>query len=175
MPPSNHGLGITLSLASLLYQIGTMATFDFEDYVFEQVVKLVESYDIKLPIDFHYLISGILIKQKHDIVSDEDEIGFPPMLLSFSYKLFAKKHVPNIALPNIPNFDESHLTARYNVLEVSPMFMLVRSCLLNVLMRESKVLHEIISSSNTRKCVVEELIQMMNPEATSAFTSQVVI
>lgn len=135
------------------------------------MVRLVESYDIKLPIDFHYLIYGILIKQKHDILSDEDEIGVPPILLNFSYKLFAKKHVPYIALSNIPNFDESHLTAHDNVLEVSPMFMLVRSYLLNVLMQESKVLHKIITTSNIIKCVVEELIQMMNPKAATASTS----
>lgn len=34
---------------------------------------------------------------------------------------------------------------------------------------------EIIDTSTTRKCVVGELIQMMNPKAVGASTSQVVV
>lgn len=76
------------------------------EYVFKQVVKHVESYAIKLTYGFPSLIYGILIKQKNEIIYVEDGVGVSPSLLNFSYKLFARKRVPHIVPPNIPNIVE---------------------------------------------------------------------
>ena len=64
---SSHGLGITPSLDSLLYEIGSRANFYFNDYLFEQVVKQDESYKDKLPIAkkmFTIYLSLVLMKTK---------------------------------------------------------------------------------------------------------------
>lgn len=62
--PSFHGSSIISNLASLLYPIGTKVAFDFDDHIFDQVVKHVKYYAAKLLIEFPSLISGILINQK---------------------------------------------------------------------------------------------------------------
>lgn len=49
---TNHSLGITSSFARSVYQIGTRASFDFGEYVFEQTMKQVVSFAIKLPLYF---------------------------------------------------------------------------------------------------------------------------
>lgn len=61
--PINHSLGITPSLARLVYQIGTRVTFDFGEHVFDQILKQTKSFAKKLPISFTSLISGVLINQ----------------------------------------------------------------------------------------------------------------
>lgn len=134
--------------------------------------KHVESYGIKLPIGFLSLICGIFINKKHDIVSIEDEIVVHLRLVSFSYKLFAGKHVLDIVLLNIPHLDEYDLTANINVLDVPPMFGPFIIHILKVLMQESKVLKLIIDVSSTRKGVVKKLIQMFNPKVVDASSSQ---
>lgn len=108
--PYSYRWGITSTLASLLYYIGTRVALNFRDYAFDQVVKKAKSYEVELPIVFTSLISGILIKQKSDIVIVEDEIGVSPRLLNFSDMLFAEKHVPYIMLSNVHSIDESNLT-----------------------------------------------------------------
>lgn len=85
----------------------------------------------------------------------EDEIGVPHSLLNFSYMWFVGKHVPNIVLPNIPNFDESDLNTGENVLDVPPMSGPIRSHLLKFIMQESKAWQEIVDTSTTIKGVVE--------------------
>lgn len=102
--------------------------------MFEKVVKQAKSYAIKLPVDFPFLISGILINKKHDIVSAKDEIGVSLSLLNFTYKLFFKKLVPNIVLPNISNIDKSDMVFVDNMIDVPPKYRMVRSHTLDVLM-----------------------------------------
>lgn len=55
------------------------------------------------------------------------------------------------------------------------MFIPVRSHHLKVLMYESKVLYEIITTSTTKKGVVKGLIQMIDPKPASVLSSQVVV
>lgn len=71
---------------------------------------------------FTSLISGILIKQKSDIVIVEDEIGVSPRLLNFSDMLFAEKHVPYIMLSNVHSIDDSNLTVDKKHLIWPPCF-----------------------------------------------------
>lgn len=115
-----------------------------------------------------------MINKKQDIVSVEDEIGVPPSLLNFNYKLFIRKHVPDIVLSNIPHFDEHGLAAGENFLDVSPTYGHVISHLLKVLMQESKVLQEIISTSIIKKGMVEGLILMLNPKVVGMSSTQMV-
>lgn len=84
----------------------------------------------------------------------EHVVGVPPSPQNFSYKLFARKHVTYIILSYLQNFEESSMTTSASVLEVSPMFVLVRDPLLNVIMEESKALQEIIATSITRKMLM---------------------
>lgn len=70
---SSHRTCITPSLARLLYHIDTMVAFDFGEWIFEQVVKHVESYVVKLSTGFSLLNYGILSGHKKDLITREDE------------------------------------------------------------------------------------------------------
>lgn len=64
----------------------------------------------------------------------EDIIGVPPSLLNFSYKIFIGKHVLDIVLLNLPNFDEFGMTIGESVPEVPSMSGPFRGHLFYVLM-----------------------------------------
>lgn len=51
------------------------------------------------------------------------------LLLKFCYNFVPEKHVLDIVLPNIPNFDESGLVIGENVISVSPMLLVSQPCL----------------------------------------------
>lgn len=119
--PTNNSLGITHSLARFLYQIGIGETFDYGEYVFEQILKQAESFVVKLPIDFPSFIYGILIKQNPVILSVEDISSVNPNSLNFSYRLFARNPVPDIVFPIIQNFDITYLTTEGKLSKVPPM------------------------------------------------------
>lgn len=121
------------------------------------------------------MICGILIKQKHDIVTIEDEIDVSHSLLYFSYKLFARKHVLDIVLPDFTNFDESYLIASDNGPKASPKYAHVRSHLLNILMQKSKALLEIIAKTTTQKVLLADLFRWWNQKAVTVSTSHIVV
>lgn len=95
--------------------------------------------------------------------------------MNFIYKLFTKKHVLIIVLPNIPYCDEYDPAGGENVLDVPPIYGNVRSHLLKVLIQEYKVIQEIVATSTTRNGMVKGLIQMLNPKDASTSSYQVVV
>lgn len=66
--PTNHSSSITSVLTKLIFQIGTKSKLNFGEHVFDQTMKLADSYVVKLPIAFHCLITGIILKQHHNIM-----------------------------------------------------------------------------------------------------------
>lgn len=53
---------IPSGLAKLIYQIGTKAKINFGEYAFDQTMKHVEFFAIKLPIALPCLITRIILK-----------------------------------------------------------------------------------------------------------------
>lgn len=80
---------------------------------------------------------------------------------NFNYKFLVGKHVPDISHPNVSIIDKVDLVE--DMLEVAPLFGIVRSHVLNTLIHESKTLQEIISTSSARKEVCEGIINMLSP------------
>lgn len=65
-------------------QIGIRVAFAFGEYMFDQILKQDKSHVVKLPIDFPYLTTGVLMKQKSDILIAEEVLVFPPVLWIFT-------------------------------------------------------------------------------------------
>lgn len=70
--PTNHNFGITTTLAKLIFQIGTNTRLNFGEYVFEQTMKHVDSFVVKLSIAFPCLLSGTILNQHPKIVHPEE-------------------------------------------------------------------------------------------------------
>jgi hypothetical protein len=66
--PTNHSLGITSTLAKLIYFIGAGKKVNFGKHVFEQTMKHVETNVVKLPIAFSSLITEIILSQYSSIL-----------------------------------------------------------------------------------------------------------
>ncbi|XP_057445590.1 uncharacterized protein LOC130737756 [Lotus japonicus] len=95
---TNHLSGVTPSLARMLHLIGIAGEFDFGKLLFEQTLKHVGSYAVKLPILFPCLLSEIIAHQQPTIVRADESQGKKPLPLRFDYRLFAGTHVPHIVL-----------------------------------------------------------------------------
>lgn len=94
--PSTHGSGLSPTLASLLYQIGTRSTFDYGVFVFNQLLQHVNSFAIKLLVGFHRLFSGILLAQYPTILGPIDALSSDFVVLNLNYKFFQGSHVSDI-------------------------------------------------------------------------------
>lgn len=70
--PTNHSLGITTTYAKLIFQMGTKAKMNFGEYVFKKTMKHVDSFDVRLPIIFPYLLIGIILNQQSKAVHHEE-------------------------------------------------------------------------------------------------------
>lgn len=114
----------------------------------------------------------MLLKQKYDILTFEDVVEVPSILLNFSYSLFAGNHVLNIVLPNFPDFGIAYLTIGAKLPEVPYMSGAPRGHLLNEVMHVSKTPYDLIISSINRKSKIDDLIRLMNPKVFESFTSQ---
>ncbi|XP_050876264.1 uncharacterized protein LOC127079959 [Lathyrus oleraceus] len=94
--PTNHTSTISTGLGKFIYVIGTRRDFDFEKYIFEQVLKQTFSTVAKMPICFPSLICGIILNQHPGILFPINSVKKNESPLSFHYKLFVGTHVPDI-------------------------------------------------------------------------------
>ncbi|XP_057447863.1 uncharacterized protein LOC130739555 [Lotus japonicus] len=58
--------------AKLIFLIGTGAKVDFGQHVFEQIIKHVGSFVVKLPIMFPYLLIELILQQNPGILKDDE-------------------------------------------------------------------------------------------------------
>lgn len=59
--PSSHRSSLSISLAMLIYQIGTKSPFNYGAFILNQIKHHVGSKALKLPICYPCLIFGILL------------------------------------------------------------------------------------------------------------------
>lgn len=95
---TNHTSGGTPQLARLIFLIGTGAKVDFGQHVFEQTIKHVGSFVVKLPIMFPYLLIELILQQNPGILKDDELQGKKVLPLNFDYRMFAGTHVLDIVL-----------------------------------------------------------------------------
>lgn len=96
--PINHSSSITSAMAKLIFLIGTKSKLNFGEYVFDQTMKHVDSFVVKLPVTFPCLITGIILNQHPNIVHVEEIKNKKAVPLTLDYRLFVGAHVPNIVV-----------------------------------------------------------------------------
>ncbi|KAK2368095.1 hypothetical protein QL285_081323 [Trifolium repens] len=147
--PTNHGFGITPVLAKIIYLIGTKKKINFGEHIFYQTMKHADTFEMKLPIAFPCLISGMILRQFPNILYPEESPNKKPPVLSYDYKLFVGSHVPDIVFSKGKEAAEaSSSLPRANKKDV-----------LAELMQISKTLGETIKTSTARKQHVDNLIK----------------
>ena len=85
---STHLATISTALAQLVYQIDSSHVVDVGEFVFQQILRHVDTYGINIPICFPRLINDFLLSYHSDLLIDDDVTGSTPRNISLSYKTF---------------------------------------------------------------------------------------
>lgn len=133
--PTNHTSNISIGLSKFIYIVGTKSNFYFGSYVFYQTMKHVASYTVKMPIVFPSLICGVILSQHLSILINPDSTCKRDHPLLLHYRLFTRKHVPNIVMTSGQN----------------PSRSTDRTCILDELKGTYKTLDETIKCCTKRK------------------------
>lgn len=146
--PTNHTSDIASVLCKFIYIVGTKSNFYFGSYVFDQTMKHIAYYAVKMPITFPSLIYGVILSQHSSIIINSDSTCKRVPLLSFHYRLFACKHVPDIVVTS----------------GQTPSRSTNRTSILAELKDTCKTLGETIKIYTKRKRKLERLIKVLSEE-----------
>lgn len=146
--PTNPTSNIATGLGKFTYIVGTKSNFDFGSYVFDQTMKHVESYAVKMPIAFPSLIFRVIMSQHPNILINSDSTYKRDPLLSLHYRLFTGKHVLDIAMTS------GHTSSRSTD----------RTSILTELKDTCKTLDDTINICIERKCKLELLVKALSEE-----------
>lgn len=133
-----------------------MPKLNFGEYVFDQTMKHVDSFVVKLPIAFPCLISGIIFNQHPNIVNTTETPNKKAGPLTLNYRLFVGTHVPDIV---VKKHQVEAIVGDYSPVSITT----IKDVLLD-LIEVSKALQETITASTIRKKNVDGFIKMLTKE-----------
>ncbi|XP_050902129.1 uncharacterized protein LOC127111019 [Lathyrus oleraceus] len=99
--PTNHISTIANTLGRFIFTVGTKVKFDYDRFLFEQIIKHASTNAVKLPIAFPSMICGIILNQHPGILCSNDLPSRRKPALSVHYKLFEGSHVEDIVMTSV--------------------------------------------------------------------------
>ncbi|KAA0035772.1 flocculation protein FLO11-like [Cucumis melo var. makuwa] len=158
---STHASTISTSLGYFVYLVGTGVKVNVGEFIFNHLLRHVDTFSIHILICFARILSGFLLAQQSTILTLLDTIGTAPRVIPLSMRLFQGSHIPNVAVEfdNAP--EGTSVVAATHPIVGHPLihFVSLANRLLQALIAESRSLTRQISDLTDRRTVLDAILR----------------